>query len=61
MYWNEVLWSFLVGRTSWIVTLDVLKWFVKAQNIGADYSWIVTLDVLKCEEDYIFDEEIGVE
>ena len=34
--------------TSWIVTLDVLKYAFCGYDINNNGCWIVTLDVLKC-------------
>ena len=33
--------------SSWIVTLDVLKWATVKDNVFSYPCWIVTLDVLK--------------
>ena len=37
----------------WIVTLDVLKYEGKANDLVGVFCWIVTLDVLKYENRWI--------
>ena len=47
MYWNIKVLIFFLIQKCWIVTLDVLKYRILADNKAIDKSWIVTLDVLK--------------
>ena len=47
MYWNSINTSDKVFKSSWIVTLDVLKFEVADVERLRRYGWIVTLDVLK--------------
>ena len=47
MYWNVESATETQGSSSWIVTLDVLKYFWMDNNSSVSISWIVTLDVLK--------------
>ena len=48
MYWNSEIQVIVTGTgISWIVTLDVLKWYTNTAVITPGKSWIVTLDVLK--------------
>ena len=47
MYWNNCATIFSLGLSSWIVTLDVLKYNSFSVVPVVYICWIVTLDVLK--------------